>query len=87
MSLAQFSTAELWNIAAKESQHSVALVSGINQPDGSLAIQANSGSPTWRAWFGRLSTTAAGCYAIRLDGTGISERIVVNVHAGLPPPG
>ena len=78
---------DLANIAAKESQHSVAVVSAVHTPDGRLQLQADLGSPSWRAWFGRLSTAGPGCFAIQVDGTAFSEVIVVTVHGGPPPPG
>ena len=87
ITLADLPPANLSNIAAKESQHSVAVVSAVHTPEGGLELQANLGSPSWRAWFGRLSTGGPGCFALQLDGAAFSELIVVNVHGGPPPPG
>jgi hypothetical protein len=87
ITLADLPPTEMANIAAKESQHSVAVVSAIHTPEGGLELQADLGSPSWRAWFGRLSTSGPGCFALELDGAAFSQVIVVNVHGGPPPPG
>jgi len=78
---------ELANIAAKESQHSVAVVSAVHTPEGALKLPADLGAPYSRAWFGRLSTNGPGCFAIHVDGTALTEVIVFAVQAGPPPPG
>jgi hypothetical protein len=87
ITLADVPPTDLVNVAAKESQHSVALVSAVHTPEGGLELQADLQSPSWRAWFGRLSTSGPGCFAIQLDGATFSEVIVVPVHGGPPPPG
>jgi hypothetical protein len=87
ITLADLPPADLGNIAAKESQHSVAVVSAVHTPEGWLELQADLGSSSWRAWFGRLSTSGPGCFALQLDGAAFSEVIVVYVHGGPPPPG
>ncbi len=87
ITLADLPPTDLANIAAKESQHSVAVVSAVHTPEGGLELQADLGSPSWRAWFGRLSTSGPGCFALQLDGAAFSEVIVVNVYGGPPPPG
>ena len=87
ITLADLPSTDLANIAAKENQHSVAVVSAVRTPDGGLELQAYPGSPSWRAWFGRLSTTGPGCFALQLDGPEFSEVVVINVHGGPPPPG
>jgi hypothetical protein len=71
--------------AAKERQHSVTLVSAVHTTDGGL--QAAPSSPLWRAWLGRLSTDGPGCFALQVDGTGLTEVIVFAVQAGAAPPG
>jgi len=71
----------------KERQHGVTVVSATQTTDGGLELQAAPSSPLWRAWFGRLSTSSAGCFAIQADGTGFTEVIVVAVHEGPAPPG
>jgi hypothetical protein len=71
----------------KERQHGVVVVSAVQTTEGGLELQAASVSPLWRAWFGRLSTGGAGCFAIQADGTQFTEVIVVAVHAGPAPPG
>ncbi len=78
---------DLANISAKESQHSVVVVSAVHTPEGELQLPAALGSPSWRAWFGWLSTSGPGCYALQLDGAAFSEVIVFTVHGGSPPPG
>jgi hypothetical protein len=76
----------LAGLVDKERQHGVTVVSAVQMTDG-LELQAASSSPLWRAWFGRLSTGGAGCFAIQADGTGFTEVIVVAVHSGPAPPG
>ncbi len=87
ITLVDLPPSDLANLAAKESQHSVAVVSAVHTAEGRLQLQADLGSPSWRAWFGRLSTAGPGCFAIQADGTAFSEVIVVTVHGGPPPPG
>ena len=87
ITLADLPPTDLASISAKESQHSVAVVSAVHTPEGGLQLQADLGSPSWRAWFGRLSTSGPGCFALQLDGAAFSEVIVVTVHGGPPPPG
>jgi hypothetical protein len=87
ITLADLPPTDLANISAKESQHSVTVVSAVHTPEGGLQLQAGPGSPSWRAWFGRLSTSGPGCFALQLDGAAFSEVIVVTVHGGPPPPG
>ena len=87
ITLADLPPTDLASISAKESQHSVAVVSAVHTPQGGLQLQADHGSPSWRAWFGRLSTSGPGCFALQLDGAAFSEVIVVTVHGGPPPPG
>jgi hypothetical protein len=77
----------LANIAAKDSQHGVADILAVHTPEGGLQLQAYGGSPSWRAWYGQLSTSGAGCFALQVDGASFSEVIVVAVHGGPPPPG
>jgi hypothetical protein len=77
----------LAGLVEKERQHGVTVVSAVQTPDGGLELQAAPASPLWRAWFGRLSTGGAGCFAIQVDGTGFAETIVFAVHAGPAPPG
>jgi hypothetical protein len=77
----------LAGLVDKERQHGVMVVSAVQTTDGGLELQAAPSSPLWRAWFGRLSTGGAGCFAIQVDGTGFTEVIVVAVHAGPAPPG
>jgi hypothetical protein len=87
ITLADLPPTDLANIAAKESQHSVAVVSAVHTPEGGLELPADLGSPSWRAWYGRLSTDGPGCFAIQVDGTAFTEVIVFAVHAGPAPPG
>jgi hypothetical protein len=77
----------LAGLVDKERQHGVMVVSAVPTTEGGLELQAAPSSPLLRAWFGRLSTGGAGCYAIQADGTGFSETIVFAVHAGPAPPG
>jgi len=87
ITLADLPPTDQANVAAKERQHSVAVVSAVRTPEGGLKLPANVGSPSWRAWEGRLSTDGPGCFAIHVDGTALSEVIAFEVHAGPPPPG
>jgi hypothetical protein len=73
-------------LAEKERQHATQVVSA-QATAGGLALPAVKASGLWRAWFGRLSTTGPGCYAIRVDGNTFSEVIVVSVQGGPAPPG
>jgi hypothetical protein len=73
-------------LAEKERQHSTQVVSA-QATAGGLALPAVKAPGLWRAWFGRLSTTGPGCYAIRADGNTFSEVIVVSVQGGPAPPG
>lgn len=77
----------LANIAAKERQHSVAVIPAVHTSDGTLRLRTNVGSPTWRAWEGSLSTSGAGCFALHVNGSNFSEVIVIDVHGGPPSPG
>ena len=87
VTLADLPPTDLMKIAAKESQHSVAVVSAVHTPEGWLELPADAGSPSWRAWYGRLSTDGPGCFAMHVDGTAFTEAIVFAVHSGPPPPG
>jgi hypothetical protein len=87
ITLADLPPTDLVSIAAKESRDSVTVVSAVHRPEGGLELAADPGSPSWRAWFGRLSTSGPGCFALQLDGAAFSEVIVVDVHGGPPPPG
>lgn len=87
ITLADEPSTNLANISAKESQHSVTVVPAVRTPDGGLQLPADPGSHSWRAWFGRLSTSGPGCFALHADGASFSEVIVFNVHAGPAPPG
>jgi len=77
----------LAGLVVKERQHGVMVVSAVQPPEGGLELQAAPSSPLWRAWFGRLSTTGSGCFALHVDGTAFTEVIVLGVHAGPAPPG
>ena len=74
-------------LVVKERQHGTTIVSAVQTTDGGLELQAAPSSPLWRAWFGRLSTTGPGCFAIHADGTAFTEVIVFAVQAGPAPPG
>jgi hypothetical protein len=74
-------------LADKERQHGVMVVSAVQTTDGGLELEAAPSSPLWRAWFGRLSTGGAGCFALQVVGTGFTEVIVFPVQAGPAPPG
>ncbi len=81
--------AALAGLVTKEQQHGVDVVpaASVSAAGAGLTLASRSQSSTWRAWFGRLSTSAAGCYAIKADGDGFSEVIVVWVRQGPAPPG
>jgi hypothetical protein len=87
ITLADVPPTDLANITAKESSHGRAVVSAIHTPEGGLELAADAGSPSWRAWYGWLSTAGPGCFAIQVDGTALHEVIVFAVHPGPPPPG
>lgn len=70
----------------KERQHGIQVVSA-QAGGGGLGLPAVTPSALWRAWFGRLSTTGPGCFAIQVKGNSFSEVIVVPVRAGPAPPG
>ena len=76
----------LAGLAEKERQHSVQVVFAQSRA-GSLELAAVTPSQLWRGWFGHLSTTGPGCYAIEAKGTSFSEVIVIPVQGGSPPPG
>src|SRR5487761_814313 len=71
----------------KERQHGSIVVSAVQTTQGGLELEAVPSSPLWRAWFGQLSTSGPGCFALRVTGTGFSEDIVVAVLGGSAPPG
>jgi methionine-rich copper-binding protein CopC len=73
-------------VAAKEQQHSVEVVSAAPAAGGGLLLAPAASSAVWRAWFGRLSTSRSGCFAIQVDGDTFSEVIVFSVKGGPPPP-
>jgi hypothetical protein len=77
----------LAGLVFKERQHGVMVVSAVQTTEGGLELQAAPSSPLWRAWFGRLSTTGPGCFALHVDGAAFTEVIVFGVHAGPAPPG
>lgn len=77
----------LAGLVLKERQHGAAVVSAVQTTEGGLELQAVPSSPLWRAWFGRLSTSGPGCFALQVDGTAFTEVIVFAVHAGPAPPG
>jgi hypothetical protein len=77
----------LAGLTAKERQHGVTVVSADQTTEGALELQAVPSSPLWRAWFGQLSTSGPGCFAIHVDGTAFTEVIVFAVQAGPAPPG
>jgi hypothetical protein len=76
----------LAGLVAKERQHGAMVVSAVQTTQGGVELQAPS-SPLWRAWFGTLSTTGPGCFALHVDGTAFTEVIVVAVRGGPAPPG
>jgi len=77
----------LAGLVVKERQHGAMVVSAVETTEGGLELQEVSSSPLWRAWFGTLSATGPGCFALHVDGTAFTEVIVVAVHAGPAPPG
>jgi hypothetical protein len=87
ITLSDLPSTDMANIAAKESQHSVVLVSGVNTPEGGLQLPADLGTPSWRAWYGWLSTSGTGCFELQVSGESVSEVIVIAVQGGPPPPG
>jgi|SRR5919108_3614859 hypothetical protein len=74
-------------LAFKERQHGVHMVSATNQAAGEMTLAAGGPSSSWRGWFGTLTTSGPGCFAIRADGDNFSEVIIVWVQAGPAPPG
>jgi hypothetical protein len=87
ITLSDLPPADLANIAAKERQHAVAVVSAVQTPEGALELPADPGAPSSRAWFGWLSTDGPGCFRLQVDGSTFTETIVFPVHAGPKPPG
>jgi hypothetical protein len=87
ITLADVPPTDLANITAKESSHGRKVVSAVHTPEGGLELPADAGSPSWRGWYGWLSTAGPGCFAIQVDGTALHEVIVFAVHPGSPPPG
>jgi hypothetical protein len=77
----------LAGLVVKERQHGAMVVSAVQTTEGGLELHAAPSSPLWRAWFGRLSTSGPGCFAIHVDGTAFTEVIVFAVQAGPAPPG
>lgn len=77
----------LAGLTTKERQHGATVVSAVQTTGGGLELQAAPSSQLWRAWFGRLSTSGPGCFALHVDGTAFTEVIVFAVHAGPAPPG
>jgi hypothetical protein len=74
-------------LTLKEREHGVQVVSATHPAAGELTLAAGGPSSTWRGWFGTLSTSGRGCFAIRADGDNFSEVIIVWVQAGAAPPG
>lgn len=74
-------------ITDKERQHGVGVVSGFHTAAGGLFLNAVTRSSLSRAWFGRLATDGPGCFGLQVDGDVFTEFIVIEVHAGNPPPG
>src|SRR5438105_7505345 len=87
VTLADLPPADVAGFAAKEGQHSVAVVSALHTPERGLELQADPGTPSRRAWPGWLSTDGPGCFGLQVDGSTFTEIIVLVVHAGTPPPG
>ena len=79
--------AALAGLTDKERQHGSLVVSGVQTAQGGLELDAVPSSPLSRAWFGQLSTSGPGCFALHVTGTGLTEDIVFAVHAGPAPPG
>jgi hypothetical protein len=77
----------LAGLVVKERQQGVMVVSAAQTTEGALELQAVPSSPLWRAWFGQLSTSGPGCFALHLNGTAFTEVIVFAVQAGPAPPG
>lgn len=71
----------------KERQHGSIVVSAAQTTQGGLELEAVPSSPLWREWFGQLSTSGPGCFALHVAGTGFTEDIVFAVQAGPAPPG
>jgi hypothetical protein len=74
-------------VVYKERQHGVEVVSATPQADGGLTLAAGGSSSMWRGWFGELSTTGPGCFAVHADGETFSEIITFWVAPGHAPPG
>ena len=77
----------LAGLTDKERQHGTIVVSAVQTTQGALELRAAPPSSLWRAWFGQLSTSGPGCFALHVTGTGFTEDIVFAVQAGSPPPG
>lgn len=77
----------LAGLVIKERQHGASVASAIPTADGGLELPGVTQSPFWRAWFGRLSTSGPGCFALQVDGSTFHEVIGFSVLAGSAPPG
>jgi len=77
----------LAGLTDKERQHGTIVVSAVQTTQGGLELEAAPSSPLWRAWFGQLSSSGPGCFALHVTGTGFTEDIVFAVLAGPAPPG
>ncbi|MDQ6719974.1 MAG: hypothetical protein M3077_08075 [Candidatus Dormibacteraeota bacterium] len=81
------STTAVAGLAAKEQQHSRQLVSATRLAGGELRLAAGEPSSSSREWFGYLSTSGPGCFAVQADGDTFSEVITFSVRPGPAPPG
>ena len=74
-------------LAGKEQQHSRQLVSASHLAGGELRLAASQPSTSSREWFGYLSTSGPGCFALHAEGDNFSEIIIFAVRPGPAPPG
>lgn len=70
----------------KEEQHGVTVIPALHTTGG-VYLSAATPTPSWRAWFGWLSTDGPGCFGLQVDGDVFTEFIVFEVNPGTPPPG
>ena len=75
------------NVADKERQHGVAMVSALHTTGGGLYLGAVAPTSFWREWNGVLSTDSPGCFGLQVDGDVFTEFILFVVNPGASPGG
>lgn len=60
---------------------------GLQPLTDGYGLPQTSSPPYWGTWFGAITPSTPGCYAIQLDGTSFTAVVVIQVKQGPPPPG